>query len=102
MVLPLYSVLVRLHLQYCVQMWSSQYRSVMDLLECIQRRTTKIIQGMEHLPCENRLRDLGLFILEKRRFLTAAFQCLKRAVRQTGTDSLAESIVTGHGDMVSN
>ncbi len=41
MILPLYSVLVRPHLEYCIQMWSPQYRRDMDLLECIQREGHK-------------------------------------------------------------
>ena len=50
----------------------------MDLLEYIQRRTTKMLQGVERLSCEDRLRKLGLFSLGKRRLLKedliAAFQ----------------------------
>jgi len=48
-------------------MWSPQYRRDIDLLECVQRRATKMIQGMECLSYEDRLRELGLFSMEKRR-----------------------------------
>ena len=40
-ILPFYSVLVRPHMEYCIQMWSPQYRRDMDLLKCIQRNATK-------------------------------------------------------------
>ena len=46
-------------------MWAPQYRRDMDLLEHIWKRATKMIQEMKHLPSEDRLRELGLFIPER-------------------------------------
>ena len=57
----------RPHVEYCIQMWSPLYRRNIDLLDCVQRRATKMIHGMEHHSYEDRLRALGLCSLEQRR-----------------------------------
>ena len=76
------------HLEPCFQLCGPQHKKDMDLFERVQKRTMRMIKGLEHLSHEDRLRELGLFSLEKRRLqgdLTAAFQYLK-AYKKAGKE----------------
>jgi len=47
-IVHLYFVLLRPHLQYCIQAWGPQYRRDVELLDWVQRRATKMIKGLSY------------------------------------------------------
>ena len=57
---------MKAHLEYRLQFWSPQFRKDIAAIERVQRRATQLITGQARLSFEERLKETGLYPLEKR------------------------------------
>jgi len=104
-ILSLCSTLVRPHLGVLRPALEPPAQKRNRLVGAGPEEATAMIRGLEHLSHEERLRELGLFILEKRRLwgdLIAAFQYLKGPTRKLETDFLRGHVGTEQGVMALN
>ena len=65
--LQLYKQHVRCHLEYCIQAWRPWHVQDIEALEKVQRRAIKQIRGLKGETYEEKLQELGLNSLERRR-----------------------------------
>jgi ribonuclease P/MRP protein subunit RPP40 len=65
--IPLYKALVRSHIDFASSVWAPNSVKCIEMIEGVQRRTTKQLPGMKDLSYPERLESLKLPTLSYRR-----------------------------------
>lgn len=65
--LIMYKTYIRPRMEYCIQVWSPHLAKDIQLLERVQRKSTKLVRGFQKLSYQDRLKRLDLTTLEERR-----------------------------------
>ena len=86
LILTLYKSLVRPHLDYSVQAWRPFLKKDIETLERVQRRATRMVEGLKNIPYEERLKRLNLTTLETRRLRADMIEVYKMFHGMEGLD----------------
>lgn len=73
----LYKQFVRPHLEFSSSVWSPWNSGDIECLENVQKKAIKMVSGLRSQDYDERLKELGLWRLEKRRRLADLIQCYK-------------------------
>ena len=65
-ILNVYTMHIRPLIEYCSSLWFTGYYGDLHRLECVQRRWTRVVEGLADVPYGERLKRLGLFSLQGR------------------------------------
>ncbi len=75
--IPLYCAVVGPYLEYAMEAGAPTPRADINQLDRVQRLATRLVRGLRHVPYEERLRQLKLFSLERRRLQADLILALK-------------------------
>ena len=75
--LRLYMQFVRPHLEFSSSVWSPWNQTDIDLLENVQKKAVRMVSGLRASTYEDRLKEIGLWTLEKRRLMFDMIQVYK-------------------------
>lgn len=82
-----FTTYVRPLLEYCSPVWSPHFKKLIQMVENVQRRFTKRIEGLSHLTYPARLQRLGLEALQIRRLKFDITLCYKIVYHLVEVDS---------------
>ena len=89
----LFVTIVRPHLEYGAPVWNPSMKRLINLLENVQRRATKMIPQINKLPYEQRLRYLDLPTLQYRRYRGDMIEAYKLSHEYYDT-SVSQKVLT--------
>ena len=73
----IYKQYVRPHLEFSSSVWSPWFAADIKCIEEIQEKAVRMVSGLQSQDYDERLKELGLWRLEKRRKMADLIQCFK-------------------------